>query len=603
MSWMRCAALTFFWRLCCERSLQKKLVTKKHLKALAGNCCRPEKVFPYLFSTPMQKASSKSYTYIIVGGGTAGCVLASRLSEDPKFSVLLIERGPVVSSWTAHVPLLSSNFNGQKAPVYKWQSAPLTAVGGKTLTMVTGKALGGSSKINGLLYTRSVPGEYNAWERAGRKGWGWSHVEPFFNKSETSLSSPKANYRGKAGPWKTQSVDNIRFKAVSRNVEIAPSFGIPHILEANDPASPVVSCTLLDATIDQSGHREATSDAFLPKHIQGRKNLSILTGTLVTAVDIQGHKAVGVYLELDKDSASSSRRVHVSAEREIILCAGAIATPQILLLSGVGPVDHLKQHNIPVMKDLPGVGAHLQDHISVPLIYQVPVTDSIAILMANPLSAVANMVLRSSLLDSNSRIVIAEREQDLDGYSPSNIPDIEVMLIPVNPTDRSFDGLSKNSGTFSYLCTVLRPESTGSVRLSSQNARDQPLCDLGILSNPSDRIPLRKVLRLALALGRSMRDGGYPLEDLLVPTSESDDDLDTFADENLTTTYHYSSSCRMAPEADLGVVDDELRVHGIAGLRIADASIFPHVPACHLQAPVVMVAERCAEFLTRGTVI
>lgn len=242
--------------------------------------------------------------------------------------------------------------------------------------------------------------------------------------------------------------------------------------------------------------------------------------------------------------------------------------------------------------------------------------DSIAVLIANPLIAVrelfkylftnkgmfgtqvqhANLVLPSALLDENSRI---GSDKDLNGYDPSNIPDIEVMLIPVNPTDRQFDGLSKWSGTFSYLCTVLRPESTGTVRLASGDAKDQPLCDLGILSNSADRIPLRKVLRLALTLGRSVREAGYPLKDILVPANETDDGLDAFANDNLTTTYHYSSSCRMGEEAAMGVVDDELRVHGISGLRIADASIFPEIPACHLQAPVVMVAERCADFLMR----
>jgi len=209
----------------------------------------------------------------------------------------------------------------------------------------------------------------------------------------------------------------------------------------------------------------------------------------------------------------------------------------------------------------------------------------------------ANIVLRSALLDENSRVVVTDIGKDLDAGDPANIPDIEIMLIPVNPTDRKFDNLRKSEGTFSYLCTVLRPKSTGSVRLASLNPREQPLCDLGTLSQADDRLPLRKVLRLALALARTVRASGYPFEDLLVPASESDDDLDSFVNENLTTTYHYSSSCRMDDETHLGVVDDKLRVHGISGLRIADASVFPQIPACHLQAPVVMIAERCAEFL------
>ncbi|KAJ7600421.1 GMC oxidoreductase [Mycena floridula] len=558
----------------------------------------------------------ESYNYIIVGGGTSGCVLAARLSEDPNVSVLLVERGPVVEGWTAAIPLLSSNFTDQKAPVYKWQSAPLTAVDGKRLTMVTGKALGGSTKINGLLYTRSVPGEYNAWEASGRKGWGWNDVEPFFKKSETSLSNNRASYRGTSGPWQTRSINKIHFEPVSRTIDVASSLGIPHVLEANNPASSVVSCTLVDGTIDANGYRNATSDAFLPKQVvKSRPNLHICTRTLVSRLNIQKNRVVGVYLDSDFSTASL-QYYHVSTEREVILCAGAIATPQILLLSGVGPAEHLKQHSIPVVKNLPGVGAHLQDHISVPIIYKVPVADSIANFLINPLVAVRELVkyfftgtgifgtqvqqlaivLPSTLLDETSHVV-GVPAKDLDGHDPSNLPDIEVMVIPVNPTERQFNGLAKSSGTFSYLCTVLRPKSKGSVRLTSRNAHDQPLCDLGTLSEPEDRVPLRKVLRLALALGRGLRHEGYLLEDLLIPVSDTDEALDLFANENVTSTYHYSSSCRMDEEAHLGVVDDQLRVYGISGLRIADASVFPQIPACHLQAPVVMVAERCAEYL------
>ncbi|KAJ7119435.1 GMC oxidoreductase [Mycena epipterygia] len=559
----------------------------------------------------IQDISSTPYTYIIVGGGTAGCVLAARLSEDPKTTVLLIERGPVVEGWAAGVPLLSSNFTDQRAPVYRWDSAPLPAVKDRTLTMVTGKALGGSSKINGLIYTRSVPGEYNAWAAAGRKGWGWDDVQPYFEKSQASFNPT-------TGPWKTRNADTIHFQPVASTIQLVPSLGIPYVGQANDPGALTVSCTRLDATIDENGRRSATSDAFLPKKlVRARQNLHICTGALVSSLDIKDHRAVGVYVESDTDTDTSPSRYRASADREVILCAGAIATPQILLLSGVGPEDHLMQHRIPVLKHLPGVGAHFQDHISVPIVYKVPVADSIDGLIKKPFTVIgeffkyfftgqgvfgtqvqqANLMLHSTLVDNNSRVVADAK--DLDGHDPANIPDLEIMLIPVNPTERKFDGLDSSSGTFSYLCTLLRPASHGSVRLASTNARAQPRCDLGTLSHAADRVPLRKVLRTALALGRAVRTAGhgYPLDDLLVPISESDADLDRFTDDNLTTTYHYASSCRMAGEADMGVVDDELRVHGIAGLRIADASVFPWIPACHLQAPVVMVAERCADFL------
>ncbi|KAK7471156.1 hypothetical protein VKT23_002567 [Stygiomarasmius scandens] len=563
--------------------------------------------------------ASKEFDYIVVGGGTAGCVVASRISENSKHRVLLVERGPVVDSWLSNVPLVSSNFSDQKAPVYKWQSTPLEGLGGKTLTLVTGKALGGSTKINGLIYSRSVPGEYNAWEEAGRKNWGWSHVEPFFEKAENSLSHGGSPSRGTSGPWQNQSVKKEHFASVRTNVKVSAEYGIPLVKEANDPTAPTVVCTPLDATIDREKHRCSTDIAFLPRSLVAqRHNLTICPGTLCTSLDVKRTedgrlKVVGVHLEAEADP---TERYHVSARKEIILCAGAIATPQLLLLSGIGPEKHLKQVGVQVQKDLPGVGAHLQDHISVPIVFKAPLADSIEVLMGKPLTAVgqflkyilngkgilgqqvqqANIVLRSALLDDNSHLHSME-PAELDGHNPSNVPDIEIMFLPVNTTEQQFDGLAKSFGGFSYLCSVLRPKSIGSVQLSSLDPRQQPLCDVGTLSDAADRVPMHKSLRLALALASKVRASGYPLDDLLVPTGTDDKALDDFARDNIMSTYHYSSTCRMDDEEQMGVVDDELRVHGVQGLRIADASIFPKIPACHLQAPVVMIAERCAHFI------
>ncbi|KAF9459281.1 GMC oxidoreductase [Collybia nuda] len=576
-------------------------------------------------SKSLNSIASKSYDYIIVGGGTAGCVLADRLSTHGVNSVLLIERGPVVDSWASRVPLISSNFQDAKSPAYTFNSVPLPGLGGRSLALVGGKALGGTSKLNGLIYSRSVPGEYNAWESDGRVGWGWKHVERVFEKSENCLSFGGSPGRGTHGPWQNQTIEEIHFKPVQLNVDAASSMGIPQS-KSNDPDASVLGWSLLDATIDQQKHRCSTDTAFLPKSIVSRrKNLSVSTGAIVTSLDIEPVTAetdilrvVGLHLEDDSDS---KKRYHVSCVKEVILCAGAIGTSQLLLLSGVGPQEHLTTLGIPVLKHLPGVGAHLQDHISVPILFKVPITDSIELLMGKPITAIkeflkylflngkgilgqqvqhANIILRSNLLDDHGQVRKHIDRSELDSHLAHNIPDIEVMFLPVNPTDRKFDGLAKAYGAFSYLCTVLKPKSFGSLRLASSDPRQQPLCDLGTLSDPEDFLPLRKALRLALLLSEKLRNTGYPLQDLSVPHDQSDAILDSFAKENAMSTYHYSSTCRMDTEDRFGVVDDELRVHGVAGLRIADASVFPQIPACHLQAPVVMVAERCAEFLLKS---
>ncbi|KAJ3990321.1 GMC oxidoreductase [Lentinula detonsa] len=569
--------------------------------------------------------NSSSYHYIIVGGGTAGCVLASRLSEDPDQTVLLIERGPVVNSWISRVPLISSNFQDQKAPVYKWNSTPMQGIGGKSLNLAAGKALGGTTKVNGLIYSRSTPGEYNAWQQAGRKNWSWQDVQPFFRKSEHSLSHGQDNDRNTTGPWVNRHVQKEQFKIVQRNIDMSANFNIPRVSTANDSSSPTVACTPQDATIDSNGHRCSTEDAFLPKSLVSiRKNLTICTGAIVTSLDIrqaQNGRLRVFGVNFCSDSASGDHTYAASATREVILCAGAIVSPQLLLLSGIGPKEHLEQFHIPVLKELPGVGQHLQDHISVPLLYKVPLEDAVeGVLMGSPLRAVTeflkyavlgkgllsqqvqqyNITLPSTLLDENSRIPPETSEAQLNAHDPRNIPDIEVMFLPVNPTSRTFEGLATSFGIFSYLCTVLRPQSHGSIRLSSTNPRDRPLCDLGMFNDSVDRLPLRKALKLALELAQEVRKTGYPLEDLSIPEDTTDETLDEFSNENVMSTFHYSSSCRMDTEENLGVVDDELRVYGVDGLRVADASIFPQVPACHIQAPVVMVAERCADFIRAG---
>ncbi|CAK5276159.1 unnamed protein product [Mycena citricolor] len=539
-------------------------------------------------SKSLKDVSGKSYQYVVIGGGAAGCVVAARLSEDPNITVLVLERGPVVDSWLSKIPLFSSNITDKNAPVYRIPSAPAKALGDQTMTLVGGKALGGSTKVNALLYTRSTPGEYNAWERAGRKGWGWDAVEPFFKKSEHYSAAAGLSFRGSKGPWQTRGSPEITFESTTRALDAVPSLGIQTVKMDNDPSSPAVVCTLLDTTIDPHGRRSDTMQAFLPsKVVRTRKNLHVCT-------------------------ESGTEQFRVSVEKEAVLCAGAIASPHILLLSGVGPRDDLAPLNIPLVKHLPGVGAHLQDHVSVPIIYQVPITDSIDLLIERPLAAIpqlfkyvftgrgilgnqvqqANIMFRTSLADVQNA-----SPQDLDAQNPDNVPDAEIMLLPVNPSGARPSGFPKSAGTFSIMTTAVRPKSTGSVKLALADPRAQPICDLGMLMDASDRVPLRKALKSALELGRAVQKSGYSISEYDAPASESDADLDAFITAKSITTYHYSSSCRMAEENEGGVVDDELRVHGLAGLRIADASVFPWVPACHLQAPVVMIAERCAEFV------
>ncbi|EIN09812.1 GMC oxidoreductase [Punctularia strigosozonata HHB-11173 SS5] len=572
----------------------------------------------------LEEIASREFDYIVVRGGTAGCVVASRLSEDPNNRVLLLERGPAITSWLSRVPLLSQDFRLPTAPAYKWTSQPLQAASDLTNKMVSGKALGGTSKINASVYHRSTPADYNAWSSFGVNGWSWSEVEPVFNKSEKSLSHPNSPHRGHDGLWKNR-VPPIYYKHTPQIIEACSNIGIPYLKDANDPNAQSFGCTRLDVTLGEDGLRQSSFDAFLSHEIAiARKgNLFVCPGVITTSVHlqqtVQGPTAVGVQMEYeDADDKDASVSFYARARREIVISSGAIGTPQLLMLSGVGPADHLTNLGIHVHKDLPGVGNGLQDHSGVAVEYKIPksetlhaaessmilvirelikflVTGTGLFLSPNPQVSIFAM---SKTLDFTSDLLVRADKRDLDAHNPENICDIEIMPIPANARDPLFkDRLKKSEGGFSFLCAGLRPRSTGTVRLNSLDPRARPECDLRTFSDGEDLVVMRKAVRLALMIGRKMREQGYPMSDLHVPKSESDADLNDFIEKDAQSTYHYSSTCRMAPEKQGGVVDDQLRVYGIHGLRIADSSIFPTIPAAHLQAPAVMIGERCAAFM------
>lgn len=391
---------------------------------------------PYPIGT-LADIASKKYDFIVAGGvyifllgdatlytepaegGTAGCVLASRLSEDRNVTVLLLERGPVLSTWASRVPLISSDFRPATAPVYKWAAEKLTSagLGDLAVNMVGGRVLGGTSKVNGHLYTRSMPSEYNAWAQSGRVGWGWDDVAPWFSKSERSLTHGQQDHRGSDGmpfalshtpmltytlqdlgqtnvcrkstfrilrsaflaPFtdeQTHSVDVAAFRAIKAAAEL----GIPALEAANDPNAPPVSSVRADHTIDENSRRQSLFDAFLPPHVWKRPNLTICTNAVVDSIyfeeHVDGPRATGVRV-VHEDPSNSIGVVNVSVRHEVVLAGGAIASPQILMLrsvvlslvkktvyananaSGVGPAEHLQTHGVQVVKNLPGVGSHL----------------------------------------------------------------------------------------------------------------------------------------------------------------------------------------------------------------------------------------------------
>ncbi|KAM5541488.1 hypothetical protein V8D89_004678 [Ganoderma adspersum] len=552
-----------------------------------------------------------TYDYIIIGGGTSGCVLASRLSEDRDVSVLLLEKGQVVETWSSRVPLMSGNPTSKDFKGMVWTSVLQPNVDNRSLRIVRGEALGGATRVNGMLYTRGTPGDYNRWRDLGNPGWGYREVEPYFVKSEQSHSYT-ATYRGKAGPWQNSKATDW-FRPTTFIDRALQEAGVEHVQDFNSLNAPAACTGFQDHMKDSSSYRHSTDRAFLPPHlVQERKaRLKICTNALVTRIEFEnsasGIRATGVHLE-PSDSAAGAQGYFAKATREVILCAGALVSPQILMLSGLGPKEQLVENGITVVRDLPAVGNYLQDHV-------FPLKDSIHHMQYSPLRVVTElfrwMIWGTGLLSfsfqnvstffptqllDDTLTITKDDPRNHDTVDPDNRPDIEFMHIP---SDCAWV-IGPRRGAYSYLLTLIRPKSYGSVRLVSSDPRTPPAIDLGYFTNAEDFVPVRAGVRFAMRIAEDVRKQGYPFADLTVPESLSDEDIDRFVRKYVTSGYHYASTCRMGAEAGgerASVVDAELRVHGVRGLRVADASVFPEIIGSHTMAPTVMVAEKCADMI------
>jgi choline dehydrogenase len=525
------------------------------------------------------------YDYIIVGAGSAGCVLASRLSEDPEVRVLLVEAGPPDVADEIRIPAASYLLFKS---TYDWdyQTVPQDRAGGRSVYWPRGRVLGGSSSINAMIYIRGSRYDYDTWrDEYGCDGWGYADVLPYFLRAECNSRGASA-YHGGTGPL---SVQDLKFKSglTGAFVAAAKSCGQP----ANDDFNGATQDGVGYYQVTQrSGRRWSAADAYLHP-AAGRPNLEILTDALATAVIIEAGRATGVrYLRrgIEEDAR---------AEAEVVLCCGAIGSPQLLMLSGVGPAEHLHEHNIPVFADSPGVGSNLSDHPIVTAIWDAPRARSL-LEKVGPVNLARWQMTHSGPMTTN----IAEA----GGFSRTDpalpAPDVQWVALPVPYLN---GGLTEPSSRgLSVLIALVAVGSRGRVRLRSADPRHKPAIDPAYLSDLADIDPLVTAVGMAreFAAARPLRK---MLGAEVAPGDavRSDAEIREWIRGNLGTIYHPVGTCAMGGDSRLAaskltsVVDPELKVRGVTGLRVADASVMPTVPRGNTNAPVIAIAERAADLI------
>ena len=524
------------------------------------------------------------FDYVVVGGGSAGAALAARLSEREDRTVALLEAGRKDGHPFIHIPSFVAAAIGTKSLNWRFATVPQPGMAGRSIPVPRGRVIGGSGAINGMVYFRGHPTDFDAWADMGAKGWSYRELLPYFTRNENNENFPASVYHGRGGPV------NVKYPAGDKAnplnhayMDALASLQFKHCPDFNGPDPEGYG---FRQGLIRDGRRESTARGMLHPAMK-RKNLSVITEAQAARVMLDGRRATGIRLLDGRE---------IKARAEVVLCAGAIQTPQLLMLSGIGPAAHLAEHGIELVHDLPGVGGNYHDHVACPVHMETDDPDSYGISWKvwprDILAGIQYLLTRTGPLASNVFESVAFLRTD-----PSlTKPDVQFVFQPAKRLTNPKIPFPLGHG-YAISPVALYPKSRGTLRLASSDPHDAPLIDPRLLAEEGDIDPLVRAVKIARRAFAAPSFAKYKgVEVAPGPAVQSDDEIKSFIRGAAYTVHHPGSTARMGAVTDpLAVVDPDLKVIGIEGLRVADASVFPLVVGGNTNAAAVMVGERGAD--------